>query len=139
MPDSGKSGAGLNMPAYWLLNSRIPRTGQYSACSCWKGDNSSPLQGGCGELDVVEILSSGDTRAKSTFHFANGVGDSHYIERPVSSSMKVAVVMDAASSTVSIKVLDDFNFSTSLTSAQVQDMVDDEKDLKVFSLMTFAQ
>ncbi|KAI8951911.1 putative TOS1-like glycosyl hydrolase-domain-containing protein [Xylaria longipes] len=137
MPDSGKSGAGLNMPAYWLLNAAIPRTAQYASCSCWKGDNESPLQGGCGELDVVEILTSGDTRAKSTFHFANGVGDSHYIDRPVDGPIKVAVVMDAASSTVSIKVLDDFDFGTSLTSEQVQAMVNDESDVSLFSLMSF--
>ncbi|KAI1191863.1 putative TOS1-like glycosyl hydrolase-domain-containing protein [Nemania serpens] len=139
MPDSGKSGAGLNMPAYWLLNAAIPRTAQYASCSCWKGDNQSPLQGGCGELDVVEILSSGDTRAKSTFHFANGVGDSHYIDRPVNGPMKVAVVMDAASATVSIKVLDAFDFPTSLTSEQVQNMVNDEPDVNLFSLMSFLQ
>jgi len=139
MPDSGKSGAGLNMPAYWLLNAAIPRTAQYASCSCWMGDNSSPLQGGCGELDVVEILSSGDTRAKSTFHFANGVGDSHYIDRPVNGPIKVAVVMDADSSTVSIKVLDNFDFPTSLTAEQVQDMVNDEPDSKLLSLLAFAQ
>ncbi|KAI0443226.1 putative TOS1-like glycosyl hydrolase-domain-containing protein [Xylaria telfairii] len=138
MPDSGKSGAGQNMPAYWLLNAAIPRTAQYASCSCWKGDNESPQQGGCGELDVVEILSPGDTRAKSTFHFANGVGDSHYIDRPVGGPIKVAVVMDSATSAVSIKVLDDFDFGTSLTSAQVQAMVDDEQDVSLFSLMTFA-
>ncbi|KAK5631632.1 hypothetical protein RRF57_007346 [Xylaria bambusicola] len=139
MPDSGKTGFNANMPAFWLLNAAIPRTAQYASCSCWKGDNESPLQGGCGELDVVEILSSGDTRAKSTFHFANGVGDSHYIDRPVDSSMKVAVVMDADSSTVSIKVLDDFDFGTSLTSEQVQGMVNDESNHKLFSLLSFAQ
>ncbi|KAI3338277.1 putative TOS1-like glycosyl hydrolase-domain-containing protein [Ustulina deusta] len=139
MPDSGKSGSGLNMPAYWLLNAAIPRTAQYASCSCWKGDNESPLQGGCGELDVVEILSSGDTRAKSTFHFANGVGDSHYIDRPVDSSIKVAVVMDAGSAAVSIKVLDDFDFGTSLTSDQVQNMVNDETNSKLFSLLSFFQ
>ncbi|KAI0861074.1 TOS1 protein [Xylaria cubensis] len=138
MPDSGKTGSGLNMPAFWLLNAAIPRTAQYASCSCWKGDNESPLQGGCGELDVVEILSSGDTRAKSTFHFANGVGDSHYIDRPVNSPITVAVVMDAASSTVSIKVLSDFDFSTSLTSEQVQDMVNDEKEPSLFSILSFA-
>ncbi|KAJ8128195.1 hypothetical protein O1611_g5442 [Lasiodiplodia mahajangana] len=138
MPDTGKTGTNENMPAYWLLNGAIPRTGQYSACSCWKGDNASPLEGGCGELDVVEILSPGDTRAKSTFHFANGVGDSHYIARPVDSPIKVAVVMDAATSAVSIKVLDDFDFGTSLTSEQVQDMVNDEKEVSLFSLMTFS-
>lgn len=139
MPDSGLGGAGQNMPAYWLLNAAIPRTAQYAECSCWKGDNQSPLQGGCGELDVVEILSPGDKRAKSTFHFANGVGDSHYIDRPEDAPIKVAVVMDAASSVVSIKVLDDFDFSPSLTSEQVQDMVNDEKDTSLFSLLSFGQ
>ncbi|KAI0197668.1 putative TOS1-like glycosyl hydrolase-domain-containing protein [Astrocystis sublimbata] len=137
MPDSGKTGFNANMPAYWMLNAAIPRTAQYAECSCWKGDNESPLQGGCGELDVLEILSSGDDRGKSTFHFANGVGDSHYLDRPVNGPMTVAVVMDAASSTVSIKVLDNFDFGTSLTSEQVQDMVADEKELNLFSLMTF--
>ncbi|KAI1434084.1 TOS1 protein [Xylaria sp. CBS 124048] len=137
MPDSGKSGPNLNTPAYWLLNAAIPRTGQYASCSCWKGDNPSPLQGGCGELDVVEILSSGDTRAKSTFHFANGVGDSHYIDRPESSPITVAVVMDAGSSTVSIKVLDSFDFGTSLTASQVQDMVADESSQNLMSVMNF--
>ncbi|KAI1309750.1 putative TOS1-like glycosyl hydrolase-domain-containing protein [Xylaria venustula] len=137
MPQSGKTGSNENMPAFWLLNAAIPRTAQYASCSCWKGDNESPLQGGCGELDVVEILSPGETRAKSTFHFANGVGDSHYIDRPVDSPIKVAVVMDSASSTVSIKVLDDFDFPTSLTSDQVQDMVTDETETSLFSLMSF--
>ncbi|KAI1827149.1 putative TOS1-like glycosyl hydrolase-domain-containing protein [Xylaria intraflava] len=139
MPQSGKTGTNMNMPAFWLLNAAIPRTAQYASCSCWKGDNDSPEQGGCGELDVVEILCPGDTRAKSTFHFANGIGDSHYIDRPVSSSIKVAVVMDAGSSTVSIKVLDNsFNFSPSLTSKQVQEMVDDESNVDLFSLITIS-
>ncbi|KAI0474778.1 putative TOS1-like glycosyl hydrolase-domain-containing protein [Xylaria cf. heliscus] len=137
MPDSGESGDDLNMPAYWLLNAAIPRTGQYTACSCWKGDLDNPQDGGCGELDVVEVLSSGDRRAKSTFHFAKGTGDSHYIDRPVDGPITVALVMDAASSTVSIKVLDSFDFSTSLTSEQVQAMVNDEKEVSLFSLNIF--
>ncbi|KAI1766707.1 putative TOS1-like glycosyl hydrolase-domain-containing protein [Hypoxylon sp. FL1150] len=139
MPMSSESGDGLNMPAYWLLNAAIPRTGQYSSCSCWKGDNASPQEGGCGEADIIEILASGDTKAKSTFHFAAGTGDSHYFDRPTDSTMKVAVVFQASSSTASIKVLDDdFDFSTSLTSDQVEDLVSDESDTSLFSLMSFA-
>ncbi|KAI6088154.1 putative TOS1-like glycosyl hydrolase-domain-containing protein [Hypoxylon rubiginosum] len=139
MPMSSESGDGKNMPAYWLLNAAIPRTGQYSSCSCWKGDNASPQEGGCGEADIVEILRSGDTKAKSTFHFAAGTGDSHYFDRPTDSTMKVAVVFQASSSTASIKVLDDdFDFSTSLTSDQVEDFVTDESDFNLFSLMNFA-
>ncbi|KAI1333556.1 TOS1 protein [Xylariaceae sp. FL0016] len=139
MPDTGKTADGTNMPAFWMLNAKIPRTGQYTSCSCWEGDNSSPNEGGCGELDVVELLTPGATRAKSTFHFANGVGDSHYFDRPTESSMKVAVVLDASSSTVSIKVLgDDFSFPTSLTSDDVNAMVQEESDVSLFSLMSFA-
>ncbi|KAI0015230.1 putative TOS1-like glycosyl hydrolase-domain-containing protein [Xylariomycetidae sp. FL0641] len=140
MPDSGKTADGTNMPAYWLLNAAIPRTGQYSSCSCWAGDNASPLEGGCGELDVVEILSPGDTRAKSTFHFAAGTGDSHYFARPVDGPMTIAVVLDADSATASLKVLDgDFDFPTTLSSNQIQQMVEEEKDVKFFSLMTFGR
>ncbi|KAI0473694.1 TOS1 protein [Xylariaceae sp. FL0804] len=141
MPDSGQTADGTNMPAFWLLNGRIPRTGQYSSCSCWKGDNASPQEGGCGELDAVEVLMAGDRRAKSTFHFMDGTGDSHYFARPEGPApMTVAVVLDAASSTVSIKQLasGSFDFPTGLTAAQVQDMVDDEQEASLFSLMTFS-
>lgn len=138
MPLSGKTGWNMDMPAYWLLNAAIPRTGQYSKCSCWSGDNASPQEGGCGEADIIEVLRSGDTKAKSTFHFAAGTGDSHYFDRPTDSSMKVAVVFQAASSTASIKVLDDsFDFSTGLTSDQVESLVTDESQLDLFSLMSF--
>ncbi|KAI1459559.1 putative TOS1-like glycosyl hydrolase-domain-containing protein [Annulohypoxylon moriforme] len=138
MPLSGKTGWNMDMPAFWMLNGKIPRTGQYSKCSCWSGDNASPLQGGCGEADIIEILATGDTKAKSTFHFAAGTGDSHYFDRPTSSPMKVAVVFQASSSTATIKVLDDsYDFSTSLTSDQVDDLVNEEKDIDLFSLMSF--
>ncbi|KAI0103558.1 putative TOS1-like glycosyl hydrolase-domain-containing protein [Daldinia grandis] len=139
MPVSGQTGWNMDMPAYWLLNGAIPRTGQYSKCSCWSGDNSSPQEGGCGEADIIEVLRSGDTKAKSTFHFAAGTGDSHYFDRPTDKTMKVAVVFQAASSTASIKILDDdFDMTgTSLTSDQVEDMINDEPDINLFSLMSF--
>ncbi|KAI0397404.1 TOS1 protein [Xylariaceae sp. FL0594] len=137
MPKSGKTGFNMDMPAYWLLNAAIPRTGQYTHCSCWMGDNASPLQGGCGELDVVEVLSSGDLRGKSTFHFANGLGDSHYFDRPVDAPLTVALVIDEASASVTIKALDSFDFSSSLTTEQVQQMTDDEPS-GLLSLMAFA-
>ncbi|KAI0837529.1 putative TOS1-like glycosyl hydrolase-domain-containing protein [Hypoxylon sp. FL0890] len=139
MPLSGKTGWNMDMPAFWMLNGAIPRTGQYTKCSCWEGDNSSPQEGGCGEADIIEILHTGDTKAKSTFHFAAGTGDSHYFDRPTNKTMKVAVVFQASSSTASIKVLDDdYDFSTSLTSDEVDDLVKDETTSSLFSLMSFA-
>ncbi|KAI1809767.1 TOS1 protein [Poronia punctata] len=125
MPLSGKTGWNMDMPSYWLLNAAIPRTGQYTSCSCWQGDFASPLDGGCGELDVLEILSSGDCRGKSTFHFANGVGDSHYFDRPTEGPITLALVTDPNSASVSIKELDNFAFDQTLTADQVQAMIDD--------------
>ncbi|KAI0007777.1 putative TOS1-like glycosyl hydrolase-domain-containing protein [Xylariaceae sp. FL0662B] len=138
MPYSGKQGFNADMPAYWFLNAAIPRTGQYSKCSCWSGDNSSPQEGGCGEADIVEILRSGDSKAKSTFHFAQGTGDSHYFDRPADKPMKIAVVFQSSTATADIKVLDDdFDFGTSLAADQVTSMMNDETESNLFSLMSF--
>jgi hypothetical protein len=50
-------------------------------------------------------------------------GDSDYITRPNDSFMKLAVVFRSSSSTVHIQVLDNnFDFGTSLTSAQIENI-----------------
>ncbi|KAI1328901.1 TOS1 protein [Xylariaceae sp. FL0255] len=137
MPLTGNRGFNGDMPAFWLLNAQIPRTQQYGSCSCWTGDSSDP-NSGCGEFDIVEVLASGDTRAKSTFHFAQATGDSHYFDRPTTDSTIFAVIMDAASSTAVIKQLDTFDFGTSLTASLIQSMVEDEVDAALTSLMEIA-
>lgn len=112
MPLDGQTGFNGDMPAIWLLNAQIPLTLQYgnAACSCWTS--------GCGEFDIMEVLDSGDSRCKSTLHGNVAGGDSAYIERPTSSSMKLAVTM--ANSQATIKVLDSsYDFSSGLTSSQV--------------------
>ncbi|KAI1492763.1 putative TOS1-like glycosyl hydrolase-domain-containing protein [Biscogniauxia mediterranea] len=137
MPLTGATGFDMDMPAFWLLNAAIPRTTQYGDCSCWKGDYSSPNEGGCGELDVIEILTAGDTRAKSTFHFAKSLGNSAYIKRPTDDNLTVAVLFHEEKSTVSIKTLSDFDWPTSLTTDQVNDILAEESDSSLFSLMSF--
>jgi len=99
MPDDGTSGWNMNMPAIWMLNAQIPRTLQYglAECSCWTS--------GCGEFDIMEVLDSGNTRCKSTLHGNLKGGDSNYIDRPTSGSMKLAVVM--RNDEVHIQKLDD--------------------------------
>lgn len=89
------------MPAIWMLNARIPLTAQYHPCSCWST--------GCGEFDIFEVLSPGDTKAKSTVHATDGKsgGDSNFFERPVGDFIRVAVVFDGDSGTVQVKVLAD--------------------------------
>lgn len=132
MPMSGKKGFNADMPAIWLLNGKIPRTQQYGNCSCWGGIG----KGGCGEFDIVEVLAEGGTKCKSTFHYTNSIGNSDYIDRPADNTMKLAVVFQSSSSSASIKVLDnDFDISSSLTSDQVENMVNDVERPGLFSLM----
>ncbi|KAM0440929.1 hypothetical protein ACHAPT_000232 [Fusarium lateritium] len=117
MPLDGDRGFNGDMPALWALNGRIPRTGQYSACSCWTT--------GCGEADIYEVLASGDTKCKSTFHLAKGAGSSDYFDRPVDAFIRVATIFDERSSSVAIKrVPDDFDFSESLTEDVVAGWLD---------------
>lgn len=100
MPMSGKTGFNMDMPAVWMLNAAIPRTQQYGDCSCWKT--------GCGEWDVFEVLDSGNTMAKSTLHIGpHSGGESDYFDRPVSKTIKVAVIFDAVNSNGYIIVLPD--------------------------------
>lgn len=114
MPLDGETGDNGDKPALWALNSRIPRSGQYTSCSCWTS--------GCGEADFFEVMTSGDTRCKSTFHLKNGAGSSDYFDRPTDDFVKVAVVFWEKTATVVIKELDaDFSFDAALT----QDTVDE--------------
>lgn len=103
--EAGAGGAQGDMPAFWGMNSKIARQQQYGSCSCWSGD--APGQGGCGEFDFLEVLAPGDDKCKSTVHAINSGGDSNYFVRPADKAVKVAVVFDSASRSVSVKVLDD--------------------------------
>ncbi|KAI0170440.1 putative TOS1-like glycosyl hydrolase-domain-containing protein [Pestalotiopsis sp. NC0098] len=135
MPLSGSSeGTNPDMPAIWLLNGKIPRTQQYGDCSCWATDSDSD---GCGEADLFEVLSQGDTKAKSTFHFLNSLGSSDYFDRPTEDYIKIAAVFRASDSTASIKVLDSsVDFSSSLTSDVVDGFIT-ETDSVLSAVMDF--
>lgn len=116
MPLDGERGFNGDMPALWALNGRIPRTMQYGDCSCWTS--------GCGEADFYEVLASGDTKCKSTFHLNNSGGSSDYFDRPVDNYVKVAVVFDESSASVSIKELDSsVDFSEGLDEATVKSWI----------------
>jgi len=79
-----------DMPAIWMLNAQIPHTIQYGdpSCNCWTS--------GCGEVDIVEVLSSGAIQCKSTIHTNMVAGDSNYNIRPTTEAMKLAVSFDSA-------------------------------------------
>ncbi|KND91419.1 Protein TOS1 [Tolypocladium ophioglossoides CBS 100239] len=127
MPLDGDRGNNGDMPALWALNARIPRTGQYNACSCWTT--------GCGEIDIYEVLAKGDTKCKSAFHLASGACSSDFFERPVDKFIKVAVVFNEATASVSIQRLrDNTDFSKGLNNTTVQDWIKGPKDGKLSSL-----
>jgi hypothetical protein len=120
-------------PAWWFLNAAIPRILQYGndrnniPCSCWST--------GCGEFDAFEVLGNGEERAKSTLHRQGNLegGDSNYFKRPIGRMMKFAVVWHYPNITASV-LDDDFNFSTSLSNDQVQQLVSYDPDSWVHSL-----
>jgi Putative TOS1-like glycosyl hydrolase (DUF2401) len=118
MPLTGATGWNKDMPAAWILNAQIPNTLQYgkAECSCWES--------GCGEWDIFEVLDAGNTRCKSTVHGNISGGDSNYFDRPVDSTVKVAVVFDGDNSAGHIVVLpDETAFDQTLTDAQVAEYV----------------
>jgi Cell wall protein YJL171C/Tos1, C-terminal/Cell wall protein YJL171C/Tos1, N-terminal len=56
---------GAKTPAYWILPSQVIRSSQYG-CNC-RGAGSDPTyKGGCGELDVAEILGGVTTSREAT-------------------------------------------------------------------------
>ncbi|PVI08167.1 hypothetical protein DM02DRAFT_579331 [Periconia macrospinosa] len=122
-------------PAWWFLNAAIPRILQYGndrnniPCSCWST--------GCGEFDAFELLGRGEMRAKSTIHRQGNRegGDSNYFLRPVGHTLKFAVIFHDWNITAT--VLDDsFDFSQSLTQAQIDDLVAYDQDDAAHSLFS---
>lgn len=114
MPHDDSTGFNGDMPAIWMLNAQIPRTLQYgeSTCSCWES--------GCGEFDIMEVLTPGEDRCKTTLHTNTPGGSSDYFERPTSGDMQVAVVMNSADGTINVVELPQgTDFSGSLSADQV--------------------
>lgn len=120
MPDINGDSASeydpVNMPAIWMLNALIPRTLQYgqSECSCWAS--------GCGEFDLFEVLSPGDSRMKSTLHGNIAGGDSNYFSRPTSGTMKAAMIL--YNNRLHLKVLDNSaTFDNTLDSSTLNEII----------------
>lgn len=137
MPDSGEIATNIydpvNMPAIWMLNAQIPRTLQYGQadCSCWTS--------GCGEFDIFEVLAAGDTRCKSTLHGNIAGGDSDYFERPVTGTIKAALLL--YKDNMHIKIIDNSTeFGTTMPMIFLDEMVSDtmedslEKLVSLFKL-----
>ncbi|OLL22439.1 Protein TOS1 [Neolecta irregularis DAH-3] len=108
--DNVNSPINNDMPAFWMLNSRIADCGQYSPSSCWDT--------GCGEFDILEVLDPGNERCTSHLHIAQGGastngkisgggGSPDWIARPVQTPKKFLVYFKSAAHTIDILALDD--------------------------------
>jgi hypothetical protein len=99
---------GAKTPAYWILPSQVIRSSQYG-CNC-RGAGSDPVyKGGCGELDVAEILGGVTTSLEATttlysFQDITG-GGSVAFNRPVNESSVFLVIFDAPSGAIAIRRL----------------------------------
>jgi hypothetical protein len=112
-------------PAYWILPAQVVRSSQYG-CNC-RGEGA---QGGCGELDVAEVLGGATAdpahpeQATTTIYSFQGVtgGGTSYFQRPVYETATFIVLFDAASSSIALRRLGatDFDFGPSVSQTTAQ-------------------
>lgn len=74
--------SGRNIPAIWMLNGQVVRTAQYG-CNCRGQGTSGKWKGGCGELDVAEVVAGDTSKISSAIYSFQGArsADDHS-ERP---------------------------------------------------------
>jgi hypothetical protein len=111
-------------PAYWILPAQVVRSAQYG-CNC-RGQGG---QGGCGELDVAEVLGGATAtpahpmQATTTIYSFQGVtnGGGSYFQRPVYETATFIVIFDAPSRSIALRRLGatDFDFAATIPSGVV--------------------
>jgi hypothetical protein len=111
-------------PAYWILPAQVVRSAQYG-CNC-RGEGG---QGGCGELDVAEVLGgmtanpAHPEQATTTIYSFQGVtnGGTSYFQRPVYETATFIVIFDAPSRSIAMRRLGatDFDFATAIPASIV--------------------
>lgn len=112
-------------PAYWILPGQVVRSSQYG-CNCRGAGSDSVYKGGCGELDVAEILGGVTTslEATSTLYSLQDItgGGSVTFARPVNESALFVVIFDAPSRQIALRRLarDGFDFASEATPSFVE-------------------
>ncbi|KAE9314106.1 hypothetical protein PF001_g8433 [Phytophthora fragariae] len=114
------TGSTVNLPAIWMLNAQVVRASQY-ACNC-RGSGSV---GGCGELDVAEVIETNTAQDKVSTHYyfydgSVSPGGDNYAARPTDSVVTYVTIYDNSGEGV-VKIIeiggDDFDFSVDSISA----------------------
>ena len=126
---------GSKTPAYWILPSQVVRSSQYG-CNC-RGAGSDPTyKGGCGELDVAEILGGVTTSLEATttlysFQDITGGGDVTF-ERPVKEASTFLVIFDAPTRQIAIRRLaaGDFDFASAIPAQRVREWLQQSSTLR---------
>ncbi|EGZ06154.1 hypothetical protein PHYSODRAFT_348439 [Phytophthora sojae] len=122
MPQGSKP----NQPAIWMLNAQVMHSNQYG-CNC---RGMGPV-GGCGELDIAEVIETNDARDKVTTHyyFYDGSvlspGGDNFAPRPYdSTTVYVTLIDDSNDGLIKIVELDSFDFSITELGSLYQKLVD---------------
>ncbi|GMF28451.1 unnamed protein product [Phytophthora fragariaefolia] len=122
MPQGSKP----NQPAIWMLNAQVMHSNQYG-CNC-RGMGSV---GGCGELDIAEVIETNDARDKVTTHyyFYDGSvlspgGDNFAARSYDSTTVYVTLIDDSKDGLIKIVELDSFDFSLTELGSLYQKLVD---------------
>ncbi|TYZ66930.1 hypothetical protein PybrP1_005417 [[Pythium] brassicae (nom. inval.)] len=110
-----------NQPAIWMLNAQVLRSNQYG-CNC----RGMGAVGGCGELDIAEVIETNHARNKVTTHyyFYDGSvlspGGDNFANRPTDRTVTyVTIIDDRNGGLVKILELDSFDFSQTQLSSDV--------------------
>jgi hypothetical protein len=127
---------GTKTPAYWILPSQVIRSSQYG-CNC-RGAGSDPTyKGGCGELDVAEVLGGVTTSLEATttlysFQDITG-GGSVAFNRPVNEAAVFVVIFDAKSAQIAIRRLGatELDFAATLPAETVARLLSDSGTLRM--------
>ncbi|TYZ64605.1 hypothetical protein PybrP1_008241 [[Pythium] brassicae (nom. inval.)] len=113
-------GSAPNQPAIWMLNAQVLRSNQYG-CNC----RGMGAVGGCGELDIAEVIETNAARDKVTTHYyfydgKHPAGADNFAARPTDAATTYVTIIDDAGEGA-IKVLevggDDFDFGARSISA----------------------
>jgi Putative TOS1-like glycosyl hydrolase (DUF2401)/Glycine-rich protein domain (DUF2403) len=118
---------GSTTPAYWILPTQVIRANQYG-CNC-RGMGSDPTyKGGCGELDVAEILGgvASSLEATTTLYSFQDItgGGTVTFARPVQEAATFVVLYDAPSRSIGIRRLssDALALESELSAARVEEL-----------------
>lgn len=107
-------GETVDRPALWMLNAQVVHSGQYDTCNC----RGMGAVGGCGELDIAEVIETNTEGNKVSCHYyhydgkyvAPG-GDNFADRRYDEPTVYVTIIDDSNDGTVKIVELDTFDFS----------------------------